>query len=202
MNPTPHQENSAMTSDPSELQAIKNRLSTLEAQNRRLKWSGLSLLAVLSAFVLMGQTAPTPQVIEAQRFVLKDAKGNVRAWLGLFGKGSEIILGDTNKEPKMTLKVSEDASDLHFYGGEHSGMNLGVDLGYPAISMAGTDGNGRVDIAVSTSGPAIKAQDEKGFSTILGAAQLKASPGAQAKQTSGASVILLDTSGKIIWKAP
>jgi hypothetical protein len=45
-------------------------------------------------------------------------------------------------------------------------------------------------------------QDEKGFSTVLGAAQLKASPGAQAKQTSGASVILLDKSGKIIWKAP
>src|SRR5258708_12751605 len=178
-----------MTSDHSELQAIKNRLSTLEAQNRRLKWCGLSLLAVLSAFVLMGQAAPTPQVIEAQRFVLKDAKGNVRAWLGLFGKGSELILGDTNKEPKMTLKVSEDASDLHFYGGEHSGMNLGVDLGYPAISMAGTDGSGRVDIAVSTPRPAIKVPTEKGFSTLLGAAPLKPPPRAPPHQTSDAPAL-------------
>jgi len=138
--PTPHQEDSAMTSDHSELQAIKNRLSTLEAQNRRLKWSGLSLLAFLSAFALMGQAAPTPQVIEAQRFVLKDAKGNVRAWLGPVRQRVGTNSWRHNKEPKMTLKVSEDASDLHFYGGEHSGMNLGVDLGYPAISMAGTGG--------------------------------------------------------------
>jgi hypothetical protein len=191
-----------MTCTATELQEVKKRLSDLETQNRRLKWSGLSLLAVLSAIVLMGQAAPPPQVIEAQRFVLKDAKGNVRAWWGLFGKGSEFVLGDTNKQPKMTLKVSDEASDLHFYGGENSGMNLGVDLGNPAISMAGAHGDGRADIAVSTSGPAMTVQDARGFSTVLGAAQLKAPPGAEAKQSSAASVILQDKSGKIIWKAP
>ena len=191
-----------MTSDTPELQAIKKRLGDLEAQNRRLKWSGLSLVAVLSAFVLMGQAAPVPQVIEAQRFVLKDAKGNVRAWLGLFGKGSELTLGNVNNQPKMTLKVSEDASDLHFFGGQNSGMNLGVDFGSPAISMAGAAGNGGADIAFSSSGPAMTLQDAKGFSTILGAAQLKAAPEADAKQSSAASVILLDKSGKIIWRAP
>jgi len=191
-----------MTSDTPELQAIKKRLSDLEAQNRRLKWSGLSLVAILSAFLLMGQAAPGPQVIEAQRFVLKDAKGNVRAWLGLFGKGSELTLGNISNHPKMTLKVSEDASDLHFFGGQNSGMNLGVDFGNPAISMAGAGGNGGADIAFSSSGPAMTVQDAKGFSTVLGAAQLKATPGADAKQSSAASVILLDRSGKIIWKAP
>jgi hypothetical protein len=191
-----------MTSDTTELQEIKKRLGALEAQNHRLKWSGLCLLAALSAFVLMGQAAPTPKVIEAQRFVLKDANGEVRAWLGLFGKGSELILGDANKEPKMTLKVSEVASDLHFYGEEHSGMNLGVDLGNPAISMAGANGNGKADFEFSTSGPAMTLQDGKGFSTILGAAQRRAQAGGEARQSSAASVILLDKSGKIIWKAP
>jgi len=122
-----------MTSSTEELQAVKKRLSDMEAQNRRLKWSGLSLLAALSAVVLMGQAAPTPKVIEAQRFVLKDAKGNVRAWFGLLGQGSELTLGNVNKEPKMTLRVSEDASDLHFFGGENSGMNLGVDFGNPRL---------------------------------------------------------------------
>lgn len=191
-----------MTSESAELQSIKNRLSDLEAQNRRLKWAGLSLLAVLSAFVLMGQAAPTPKVIEAQRFVLKDAKGETRAWWGLFGKGSEFILGDANKQPKMTLKVSEESSDLHFFGGENSGMNLGVDLGKPAIAMAGTHGIGRVDIAVSSFGPALTVQDANGFSTVVGEAQLETPPGADAKQSSAASVILQDKSGKVIWKAP
>ncbi len=191
-----------MTSDTAELQAIRKRLGALEAQNRRLKWSGLSLLAAFSAIGLMGQAAPTPKVIEAQRFVLKDAHGEVRAWLGLFGQGSELILGDANKEPKLTLKVSEEASDLHFYGEEHSGMNLGLDLGNPAISMAGSDGEGKADLAVSTSGPAMTVEDGEGFSAILGAAQRKAQTGAGAKQPSAASVMLLNKSGKIIWKAP
>jgi hypothetical protein len=191
-----------MTCATTELQEIQKRLSDLEAQNRRLKWSGLSLLVVLSAIVLMGQAAPAPKVIEAQRFVLTDAKGNVRAWWGLFGKGTEFILGDINKEPKMTLKVTDEASDLHFYGGENSGMNLGVDLGHPAISMAGTHGGGRADIAVSTSGPAITVQDANGFSTVLGSARLKTVPGVEAKQSSAASVILQDKAGKVIWKAP
>lgn len=191
-----------MTCATTELLQIKKRLSALEAQNSRLRWSGLSLLLVFLAIVLMGQAAPSPKVIEAQRFVLTDAKGNVRAWWGLFGKGSEFILGDTNKEPKMTLKVTDEASDLHFYGGENSGMNLGVDLGHPAISMAGTHGDGRAEIAVSTSGPAITVQDANGFSTVLGSAQLKTTPGAEVKQSSAASIIIQDKSGKTIWKAP
>ena len=191
-----------MTSSTEELQAIKKRLSDLEAQNRRLKWSVLSLLAALSAVVLMGQAAPTPKVIEAQRFVLKDAKGNVRAWMGLFGEGSELILGDTNKEPKLTLKVSEEASDLHFYGEKHSGMNLGVDLGNPAVSIEAADGQGKADISFSTSGPSIALQDAKGFSTILGSAQRTAPAGSGGKRPSAASVMILDKSGKILWKAP
>ena len=191
-----------MSSNALELQAIMKRLSDLETQNRRLKWSGLSLLVVLSALVLMGQGAPAPQVIEAQRFVLKDAKGNVRAWLGLFGKGAELTLGDVNKQPKMTLKVSEDASDLHFFGSQNSGMNIGLDLGEPAVSMAAAERKGSAGIAFSPAGPAITLQDGNGFSAIVGTAQLKTPPGGEAKQSSAASIILLDKSGKLIWKAP
>lgn len=191
-----------MTHDTPDLQDILKRLGRLEAQNRKLKRGGVCLLAVFSAFLFMGQAAPAPQVIEAQRFVLKDAKGNVRAWLGLFGKGSELVLGNVNKEPKMSLKVSEDASDLHFYGGDHSGMNLGLDLGKPAIAMAASEAGGTAEISFSTTGPAMSLHDGQGFSTTIGASQPKAQTGGEARQTSAASVILLDKSGKIIWKAP
>jgi hypothetical protein len=191
-----------MTSNTPEMQEIVKRLNEVEAQNRRLKWIGLSLLTVLSAFVLMGQAAPTPRVIEAQRFVLKDAKGNVRAWFGLLGQGSELTLGNINKEPKMALRVSEDASDLHFFGGENSGMNLGVDFGNPAIAMVGRAGRGGAGFAFSTTGPSVTLKDGNGFSSVVGAAQWKTQPGEEAKQSSAASVILFDKSGKIIWKAP
>jgi hypothetical protein len=191
-----------MTQDAPELQGILNRLSRLEAQNRRLKWGGVSLLAVLSTLVLMGQAAPTPRVIEAQRFVLKDAKGNIRAWWGLLGQGSELTLGTTNKQPKMSLKVSEDASDLHFFGSQNSGMNLGVDSGEPAVSMLAAESYGGSGITVSAARPSVALKDGNGFSVVVGAARLKAPPGAEAKQSSAASVILLDKAGNVIWKAP
>ncbi|HWO33230.1 MAG TPA: hypothetical protein VNO32_30900 [Candidatus Acidoferrum sp.] len=191
-----------MTHDAPELQDILKRVGRLEAQNRRLKWGGISLLAVLSAFVLMGQAAPTPRVIEAQRFVLKDAKGNIRAWWGLLGQGSELTLGTLNKQPKMSLKVSDDASDLHFFGNQNSGMNLGLDSGDPSVSMLASVSNGGSGITVSAAKPSLVLKDGNGLSVILGASQLKGSPGAEVKQTSAASVVLLDKSGKIIWKAP
>ena len=191
-----------MTHDAPELQDIVKRVDRLEAQNRRLKWGGISLLAVFSAFILMGQAAPTPRVIEAQRFVLKDAKGNIRSWWGLLGQGSEITLGTANKQPKMSLKVSDDASDLHFFGNQNSGMNLGLDSGDPSVSMLASASNGGSGITVSAAEPSLVLKDGNGLSAILGAAQLKGSPEAEVKQTSAASVVLLDKSGKIIWKAP
>jgi hypothetical protein len=191
-----------MTHDAPELQDILKRVDRLEAQNRRLKWGGISLLAVLSAFILMGQSAPTPRVIEAQRFVLKDAKGNIRAWWGLLGQGSELTLGTTNKQPKMSLKVSDDASDLHFFGNQNSGMNLGLDSGAPSVSMLASASNGGSGITVSAAEPSMVLKDGNGPSAILGAAQLKGPAGAEVKQTSAASVVLLDKSGKIIWKVP
>jgi hypothetical protein len=191
-----------MTNDTAELQDILKRVNKLEGQNRRLKWGGISFLAVLSTFVLMGQAAPTPRVIEAQRFVLKDAKGNIRAWWGLLGQGSEITLGTTNKQPKMSLKVSDDSSDLHFFGNQNSGMSLGLDSGDPSVSMLASASNGGSGITVSAAEPSVVLKDRNGLSAILGAAQLKGPPGTEVKQTSTASVVLLDKSGKIIWKAP
>jgi hypothetical protein len=191
-----------MTNDAPELQDVLKRLSRLETQNRRFKWGGVSLFAVLSAFVLMGQAAPPPRVIEAQRFVLKDAKGNIRAWWGLLGQGSELTLGTTNKQPKMSLKVSDDASDLHFFGNRNSGMNLGLDSGDPSVSMLASESNGGSGITISAAKPSVVLRDGNGSSVVVGAAHLNTPPGAEAKQSSAASVALLDKSGKIIWKAP
>jgi hypothetical protein len=40
-----------MTFDTSDLPAIEERLNKLEAQNRRLKWGGVAILAAVSAVV-------------------------------------------------------------------------------------------------------------------------------------------------------
>jgi hypothetical protein len=191
-----------MTSETPELQIIVERLHKLEAQNRRMKCRGIAILAALSALVLMGQAAPVPRVVEAQKFVLKDANGSVRGWLGIIGNGSELTLGNADLQPRMTLMVSVDSSDLHFFGSRKSGMTLGVDSGDPAISMIGADGKGGAGITFGRNGPSLTLEDAKGFSTVLGSTQLQNAANNESQHTSGASVVLLDGDKKVIWRTP
>lgn len=191
-----------MTSDTPELQTIVRRLGKLEVENRRLKRAGVTVLAALSAVVLMGQAAPSPRVVEAQRFVLKDADGKVRGWLGVIGKGSELTLGNANAQPMMGLMVSTDSSDLHFFGSRKSGMTLSVNSGDPALAMMGAEGIGGAGIGFAKDGPSLTLKDGNGFSAVVGATQLETPTSGKTHQTSAASVMLFDKSKKLIWQAP
>jgi hypothetical protein len=192
----------AMRSDFPEVHAILERVDKLEAQNRRLRRGGLATLILLSAFILMGQTPPSPRVIEAERFVLKDSDGNVRGWMGTIGKGSELTLGNANAQPMMRLIVSTNASDLHFFGSRKSGMNLGLDSGSPGISMIGEDGNGGARITFKEPGPSFTVEDAKGFSAIVGATKLEELKHRKSDLSSAASIILLDKDKNVIWQTP
>lgn len=191
-----------MRSDTPGLQAILERIGKLEAQNRKLKRGGVAILVLFSAVILMGQAAPPPRVVEAQRFILKDSNGKVRGWMGTIGNGSELSLGNVNAQPMMRLIVSTDASDLHFFGSRKSGMNLGLDSGNPDISMMGAEGNGGTRITFEKNGPALTLEDAKGFSTIVGATQLEKPSNSGAHPTSAASIVLLDGDKKILWRTP
>lgn len=191
-----------MRSDIPDLQLILERIGKLETQNRRFRWGSVAILALLSAVILMGQGAPAPRVIEAQRFVLKDSDGNVRGWMGTIGKGSELSLGNVNAQPMMRLIVSTDASDLHFFGSHKSGMNLGLDSGSPEISMMGAEGNGGAGITSGKDGPALTLEDANGFKTIVGGIQLEKQADGTARRTSAASIVLLDKEKRIIWQTP
>jgi len=191
-----------MRSDIPDVQLILERVAKLEAQNRRLRGGIIAILAAISAGILMGQAAPPPRVIEAQRFVLKDSDGSVRGWMGTIGKGSELNLGNVNAQPMMRLVVSTDASDLHFFGSRKSGMNLGLDSGTPDISMVGAEGSGEAGIAFEKEGPALTLRDASGFAAIVGRADLEKRADGAARTTSAASIVLLDNAKKVIWQTP
>jgi|SRR5580692_1626529 hypothetical protein len=191
-----------MTSVTPDLHNILERIDKLEEQNQRLKKFGIAILALFSAVLLMGQAAPPPRVLEAQRFVLKDGDGNVRGWMGTIGKGSELTLGNANAQPMIRLIVSTDSSDLHFFGSRKSGMNLGLDAGSPDISMIGAEGNGSAKITFKELGPSFSLEDARGSSTIIGAAQLEKSANRKVSPASAASIVLLDKDKDVIWQTP
>ena len=191
-----------MASETLDLNPVLKRLSKLERQNQQLKSMGIVALVAFSAIFLMGQMAPFPHIVEAQKFILKDKAGNVRGWIGTIGKGSELSLGNDNAQPMMRLVVSTDSSDLHFYGNRKSGMNLGVDSGIPDISMAGAEGNGAMRITFHESGPNLILEDANGFATILGAMATDKRVASNDHGRSAASIILLNKDKKIVWQAP
>jgi len=181
---------------------ILKRLERLEAENRRLKVCGTVLAVAIAAFVLMGQAVARPKVVEAERFVLKDSSGNIRGWMGLLKEGSELTLGNIDRQPMMTLQVSEKASDLHFQGQENSGMNLGVDFGVPAIAMAGSGGSGQAMLRVKDVGPTFGLRDSRGFSATVGVPETELNGTTKSDKRSAASVRLLDKGGNVLWSAP
>ncbi len=73
----------------STLEILTRRLERLEQQNRFIRRAGAVLGVAVVAFFLMGQASPGGQVVEAQRFVVRDpSTGKGRAALSLLQDGS------------------------------------------------------------------------------------------------------------------
>jgi len=88
---------------------LTRRLDRLERENRRLKFVGALALLGLGALTVMGQTAPTSvaNTLEAERFVLRDNAGNVRATLGLRPDGTAALaLADDTQQDRAVLSVT------------------------------------------------------------------------------------------------
>ena len=81
-----------------ETETLKRRLSRLETENRRVRLVALPLAILAAAVVLsVGMAEPSAQqsgterLLEAERFVLKDKQGRVRAWLGIDDNDSATL---------------------------------------------------------------------------------------------------------------
>lgn len=96
-----------MTGQPSEMQAILDRLEKVEKQNRRLKRVGFAVLVLVTAVLAMSQARPN-RVVEAEQFILKDANGKTRGELAIDSAGtSTLTLRDAKGWPVVTLRAGE-----------------------------------------------------------------------------------------------
>jgi hypothetical protein len=97
---------------PFDSEPLERRLDRLERENRRLRRLfvvGLGALAVvpLGAPVAARALAPPTSLIEAQRFVVRDEAGTVRATLGLEDGGARLVLRDG--DGSITVELGGDA---------------------------------------------------------------------------------------------
>ena len=184
------------------LSGVQERLARLERQNRRLQRGMIALLVAVTGLLAMGQAPAGPKIIEAQKIILKDPDGTVRGWMATVGKGSEVVLGNDRAQPMISLRVSTDAGDLHFYGSRGSGMNLGMNSGRPSIAILDGESQGQVGIGFENHGPSLRIEDANGFRATVGSSPAGNGSAGPARSTSAASITLSDKNQKVLWKAP
>src|SRR5207249_11355005 len=91
------------------LETVTRRLDRLEGENRWLKGLTLMLLLAVAAMGLMGQTAPHRplRALEAEEFLLRDSRGQVRASLGTTQNPSAtgLQIHNANGKPRTRLTL-------------------------------------------------------------------------------------------------
>jgi hypothetical protein len=222
-----------MTFPTEDIQALRKRLDQLEHDHKRLRRFGLLAFLGLVVTLLMGQSGRNvvPEVIEAQRFVVKDATGKSVAALGTDRDGAPLlVLMNSDGRLAATLDVTaQKKPTLTLYDRNSKGrLILAVDSdGSPALAMNDKNGTPRIGLAVATQGsgglvlygdrnaaraslglgtdwsPYLVFLDDNGnVRTALG--QAEALPAALTKtfRLADYSMMLLNSKGEMLWSAP
>ena len=138
-------------------------------------------LAKTTATAQAQAAGAVPKTIRANEFILEDADGKRRAWLGVDKDGPGLHLLDENGKPRAVLTVTKDGPGLNLYDEK---------------------GNGRAALGVLKDGAALALFDEKGKGrTTLGVNQT-VTPDGKTITYPESSLLLFDEKGKRIWSAP
>ena len=174
--------------------SIEERLEKLEAElaraNRRNRWLlavvvlgavglpvvGLALVRRRTENPPIGQApgAGNPmKIVRANKFILEDEKGKLRAWLVVTKDGSALGLFDGNGRYRAELYASN---------GE----------GGPALTLCDETGKPSAKLGATKDGPALALFDEKGTTRA----------GLYAFYDDGPGLRLWDAKGERVWGAP
>jgi len=96
---------------PSSLDLLSDAVRRLERENLRLKRIGITLLVVIAAILVMGQS-PSTRTVEAESFILKGSDGNVRARLGTKDGSTEFVFYNDAGQSRVAIKSDADGEGL------------------------------------------------------------------------------------------
>lgn len=191
-----------MTSKIRTIAELEKRFKRLEIQNRWMKLTGVLLLVVFS---LTTCHLRSQDIIEAQRLVLRDAKGKIRSELKTDAKGNpEIVFFGADGSMRAELSVFENEFPmLRLQGREGSSESIMLsvdDLG-PRLSMIGGGGpedRGQGDIQLSiTKGYPHAYVSGTDYSIDLSAGQVSITGGERQARLSSRNLEIADESHKV-----
>lgn len=188
-----------------ELSAIASRLERLEKENQRLKIAGLLVLLVGATVLVMGQARPR-RTLEAERFLLKDAKGRVRAELSMeFEDRPTLTFSDGKGLPLVSLAGGDEPFLVLNRAGSNEQVSLQANRLFYGLGLYGAPhgaaGGIRAGLAVHTPGPAVTLYDKEGKErTFLGMLPGAGPTLGLSDETGEFAAMLSVTSGKASFK--
>ena len=131
---------------------LMQRLNNVETQNRRYLYIAICVLLAGMGLFVMGQakTRDVKKVVEAEKFILRDAQGKIRAGLALNADGAlRLLLADQEGNPRADLSVLDNGraglSLIDKNGVIRAGLTT-LPTGAPDFGLADAEGNVRVGI--------------------------------------------------------
>src|SRR5262249_40547023 len=153
-----------------DLTEVLTRVERLERQNRRLKRAAVAVALLALAFLALGhpraseaQQKGKTRVVEAERFIVRDADGKMRAALGMSRSVPGMAVFDENEKQRVGL----------YFSGKSYGLVLN-DAQEKALIALETDGKGgagltfreagqtRVNLSVGKTGQGLEVHDDNG----------------------------------------
>ena len=142
------------------------RVERLERAQRLWRRVAAGAVLGLAAVALMGQK-PAPRIVEAERFILRDAAGRVRAELGVDSEASVALrFRDADSMPRLSIGTENGASVvvLNEQGGKVRAGLVTLSHGAPALTLYDPNGKTRAELALARDGaPALTITDRDGF---------------------------------------
>ncbi|MFQ5930764.1 MAG: hypothetical protein ACE5MK_13810 [Acidobacteriota bacterium] len=117
----------------STMDILARRLNRLERENLWLKRLATFVFFGVVALILLGQAKPLDgaKVVEAERFILRDNSGRVRARLGVFNEKLALAFHDEDGTVRASLTILRDGKpSLNLY--DQAG-NTRATLGYTEL---------------------------------------------------------------------
>jgi len=182
-----------------DIQALQKRLNMLEKANRKMRYLGFAL--ILGTVVLFSAQCRNSRILEAERFILKDAKGETRGGMLLTADGPALEFSDSNRTTRLILSVFRNTPNVVVKDANGTGVVVLADVPTgPGLMLYDRSGNPRAQLDVGNSGPRLYLEDAKGFSTTVGS-YFTGDPVTDNK-LNAASVVLAAKGLGVFWSAP
>ena len=174
---------------------IETRLETLERENRRLKFGGLVILAMVSvglALLSCAGSMPADE-IRTRKLVVTDANGNKRISLGWYDGAIGVVFFNENGVRLAEMKTVEDGAGIGFYDSSgNTRTSYGVLNDIAMLHFSDKAGRPMAMLSDSPKGMWLSLHDNEGNPK---AAMLVTQEGRP-------HIILTNSAGTPMWQAP